>query len=604
MDQHNLSRLQKLHTSKFIIIRHANSTFNFKWEKTTEDIQHGIETEDKYVSIIQDTTLLDCPLSDLGIQQCKDSARLAHTLPDVKTVFISPLRRALQTAYLLFKEHPQFSKIHFVVHPLLRENTHTVCDIPESLESVKAEYLTKIPNLDFSLIGESLSDDQKKIWYFYDYQEPVRSYLLSRYEQEQETKDEKQIMLEEIIKTYPDRLEDVFNTYLRREKFKQFLIEYQRSKGKHSGQVCIVGHSQFFSHLTATQWPKKPIEDSEEVEFDQSKHPTKFKWLQNYKGVQKQTRTFKLDLKSTRNDDSKIKIASLLDNAMIPKIFPDQYTSGNQLERQAIALSLKQYDGNNNYFPQQQSQTQRRNVSQLELMNKNEISGQRFNTKYFNNQELETSKYQETKLIGFPILQLDQKSKYDIDVQGKAEVIPIIEPYRPMKFNDYQYPSARDVSKNKLDGTIGINNALENYRSQINKSGLTENVQIMRPISSLTNNTISYENQITYINEGQQIDPPSLLGYPFKDLTEYKHHIETLQNNDEQADSINDNSVGFNQNNTNTSIIQLKEKPTFWNKFESLIGEKFERQSKYEQGVLKLRGATNDKRSNIDQKEA
>jgi len=43
-----------------------------------------------------------------------------------------------------------------VVHPLLRENTHTVCDIPESLEVVKAEYLAKIPHLDFSLIGENL----------------------------------------------------------------------------------------------------------------------------------------------------------------------------------------------------------------------------------------------------------------------------------------------------------------------------------------------------------------------------------------------------------------------------------------------------------------
>jgi hypothetical protein len=42
-------------------------------------------------------------------------------------------------------------------------------------------------------------------------------------------------MLEEIIKTYPDRLEDALNTYQRREKFKKFLLEYQRSKGKHCG---------------------------------------------------------------------------------------------------------------------------------------------------------------------------------------------------------------------------------------------------------------------------------------------------------------------------------------------------------------------------------
>lgn len=68
MDQHNLSRLQKLHKSKFIIIRHANSTFNLIWEKTGEEIALGNETPAKYVSIIKDTSLLDCPLSDLGIQ--------------------------------------------------------------------------------------------------------------------------------------------------------------------------------------------------------------------------------------------------------------------------------------------------------------------------------------------------------------------------------------------------------------------------------------------------------------------------------------------------------------------------------------------------------
>lgn len=80
-------------------------------------------------------------------------------LPDVKTVFVSPLRRALQTAYLLFKDHSHFNRINFIVHPLLRENTHTVCDIPETLELVKTEYISKIPNLDFSLIGEDLTDE-------------------------------------------------------------------------------------------------------------------------------------------------------------------------------------------------------------------------------------------------------------------------------------------------------------------------------------------------------------------------------------------------------------------------------------------------------------
>lgn len=76
----------------------------------------------------------------MGIRQCEQAGPLAVSLEHVKTVMVSPLRRALQTAYLLFKDHASFSEIKFIVHPMLRENTHTVCDIPESIETVKDEY--------------------------------------------------------------------------------------------------------------------------------------------------------------------------------------------------------------------------------------------------------------------------------------------------------------------------------------------------------------------------------------------------------------------------------------------------------------------------------
>lgn len=80
-------------------------------------------------------------------------------------MFVSPLRRALQTAWLLFKDHTQFKGIRFIVHPLLRENTHTVCDIPESLDTVKGEYNSRIPHLDWSLIDE-LDAEKRKLWYY------------------------------------------------------------------------------------------------------------------------------------------------------------------------------------------------------------------------------------------------------------------------------------------------------------------------------------------------------------------------------------------------------------------------------------------------------
>jgi hypothetical protein len=51
-------------------------------------------------------------------------------LAQIRMVFVSPLRRAVETAWRLFKNSPNFEKIKFFILPLLRENMHTTCDVP------------------------------------------------------------------------------------------------------------------------------------------------------------------------------------------------------------------------------------------------------------------------------------------------------------------------------------------------------------------------------------------------------------------------------------------------------------------------------------------
>ena len=83
----------------------------------------------------------------------------------------------------------------------------------------------------------------KKLWYFYQLQDPIKTKLFKRYEHGSESKTEKDIVLEEILKIYPARLESMLNTYQRRESFKRFLSDYQKASLKMQGQICIVGHS-------------------------------------------------------------------------------------------------------------------------------------------------------------------------------------------------------------------------------------------------------------------------------------------------------------------------------------------------------------------------
>jgi len=84
-----------LELSKTILIRHANSTFNNRWHGVEKEIEEGRATSEKFMEIVKDTVLLDCPLSDLGITQCLEAYPLANSLTGIKTVLISPLRRAL-----------------------------------------------------------------------------------------------------------------------------------------------------------------------------------------------------------------------------------------------------------------------------------------------------------------------------------------------------------------------------------------------------------------------------------------------------------------------------------------------------------------------------
>lgn len=149
---------------------------------------------------------------------------------------------------------------------------HTVCDIPEDFNLVEKEYTIKIPHLDLS---EMISNKESLApWYVHYLQEPVKSKLISKCSTR--GVDTKEVILGEILQTYPDRVESALNTHQRCEKFKQHVFDYLNDVSLDE-QVAIVGHSMYFSYMTATEWPL--LED--ESAFDYTKAPTKYRFLNN-----------------------------------------------------------------------------------------------------------------------------------------------------------------------------------------------------------------------------------------------------------------------------------------------------------------------------------
>ena len=130
-----------------VYIRHAQSVFN----------QLMLDEKNLYLKNSRD--LIDCGITDLGKSQCEV---LSKTLQEckVRTVFISPLNRTIETCYYSMKDHPDFLKIKFVVLPLASEMIDSSCDIPVSM-SEKKKIFQKYKN--FELVWDLYKD-----FYFLD----------------------------------------------------------------------------------------------------------------------------------------------------------------------------------------------------------------------------------------------------------------------------------------------------------------------------------------------------------------------------------------------------------------------------------------------------
>ena len=81
-------------------------------------------------------------------------------------IVVSPLRRTLQTAYHLFKDHPNFNNIKVVINPDVRETFGFSCDIPISIQNLKTEFFSLFPLLDTSLLDSLIdkTEGQEDLW--------------------------------------------------------------------------------------------------------------------------------------------------------------------------------------------------------------------------------------------------------------------------------------------------------------------------------------------------------------------------------------------------------------------------------------------------------
>lgn len=256
--------------SQVILLRHAKSYFNEAHTKA----QTPPCTEEDELNLFISKDMRDAQLSEFGIEQCLKASEVAKSLP-VHTIFVSPMRRAIKTTYLIFKDHPNFEKINFILTPKLREHLHSSNDIPWNIEDTVKEYSQYFKNFDTSALDEY---EDPKHYFIEDLNQPLRDTLAEKiqpWEDDEVGSNACEVICNYIKGVFPERSESIRNTYNRgqnvRDRIRQLLESGKVAKDE---KIIVCAHS-FFFRIWTNKW-------SEETEGDHELGmPNDYVWMKN-----------------------------------------------------------------------------------------------------------------------------------------------------------------------------------------------------------------------------------------------------------------------------------------------------------------------------------
>ena len=233
-------------------IRHGYSEFN-------EYRERCLAQPDKYEYKKFSPELVDPALHSKGIQQAI-GARSDIASLNIKYIFVSPLRRALQTCTELFKEHPNLHNMKFIVHPLLIEILNNANDLPANIAKTIKEFEGAPMNYDFNIFKGM---ERPELYYLYNLNNPPKDKLVEEIKEGKAEGefDDINIVLKAAVKNAPLPLETYFNVKNRLLQFFQYLREYIVENNIEEKEVAIVGHSmQLGIYISTETTPEgKPI---------------------------------------------------------------------------------------------------------------------------------------------------------------------------------------------------------------------------------------------------------------------------------------------------------------------------------------------------------
>lgn len=170
---------------------------------------------------------------------------------------VSPLRRTLETAYNVYKTHPNFDKIKFLVVPNLRECLNTSSDIPVHIEETIREFRELIPQLDFSLFDEF----EDRPHYFLEamhaeVKDKIKSQLVSK-DGDSLGSNCQDLILEMVQAAFPERLEVRWNIFDRANLVKKLIKKYIEENNVPGDEKIVLVTHYVYCYLHTGKWNKE-----------------------------------------------------------------------------------------------------------------------------------------------------------------------------------------------------------------------------------------------------------------------------------------------------------------------------------------------------------
>ena len=233
---------------KIYLIRHAQSKYN---QASSELESAGKKSQ--IVNLKWQPQYIDVELSEFGEQQAQQAIPAAHALR-LRLVFVSPLRRALRTAQILFETHPDQPRI--IVHPQLSEKLKNAPDVSVYRGAPYAQF----SKFDWSLFASD--------YFLFDIVKNPHTEALGDLPIE-EIPEKLLAVMESLV---PEKIESANDMLRRTQNSKDLWKRYAAS-----GNIALVAHSNFFKFYTMKfdgnaknyRWMQNcEMLDSEEVEIE------------------------------------------------------------------------------------------------------------------------------------------------------------------------------------------------------------------------------------------------------------------------------------------------------------------------------------------------